>query len=330
MSNGILHYHNKYKVKAPGVVTGRSGTLGKLHYIENDYWPHNTALWVTDFMGNYPKFIYHLFNKTDLNRFGTGTGVPTLNRNDVHDEYTHIPYVDEQIKITFFLDNLDNTITLHKRKLDGLKKLKKAYLQQIFPQIGERVPRLRFEGFEGDWDVKNASEVFTSISNKGYPYLPVLSASQTHGMILRDDIGVDIKFDVSNTAGFKRVVPGQFVIHLRSFQGGLAYSKYEGITSPAYTVLDFQTKEYNPIFWIDILRSENFIKSLEAVTYGIRDGRSISFNDFSILKLSFPNYTEQTTIGNFFCTFDKQIATQESKLNQLKKLKVAYLQKMFV
>ena len=60
MSNGIGGYHSKYKAKGPGVVTGRSGTIGRLHYIEDDYWPHNTALWVTSFKGNHPKFVYYL------------------------------------------------------------------------------------------------------------------------------------------------------------------------------------------------------------------------------------------------------------------------------
>jgi type I restriction enzyme, S subunit len=61
-SNGVLNYHNKAMAKAPGVVTGRSGTIGKVNYIEDDYWPHNTTLWVTDFKGNNPKYIYYLIH----------------------------------------------------------------------------------------------------------------------------------------------------------------------------------------------------------------------------------------------------------------------------
>jgi type I restriction enzyme S subunit len=178
---------------------------------------------------------------------------------------------------------------------------------------------------------RKASEIFISVSEKNYPHLPVLSATQLHGMVFRDEVGIDIKFDETNTAGYKRVLPGQFVIHLRSFQGGLAYSNIEGITSPAYTILDFCDKEnHYPMFWIDILKSSNFIKSLETVTYGIRDGRSISFNDFSILKLSFPSIAEQIAVGSFFHTFDEQITLQAQKLERFKQLKVAYLQRMFV
>ena len=91
MSNGVGGYHSEYKVKGPGVITGRSGTIGKLHYIEGDYWPHNTTLWVTDFKNNCPKFIYYLYQQINLPNFSTGSGVPTLNRNDVHDAIVSVP-----------------------------------------------------------------------------------------------------------------------------------------------------------------------------------------------------------------------------------------------
>ncbi len=129
MSNGIGGYHSDFIAKGPGVITGRSGTIGKLHYIESNYWPHNTALWVTDFKGNYPKFIYHLYQRLDLSRFGTGSGVPTLNRNDVHDTKVFLPDVAEQESISNALDCLDDLITLHQRKLDEEKKMKKTLIQ---------------------------------------------------------------------------------------------------------------------------------------------------------------------------------------------------------
>ena len=130
MSNGIGGYHFVYKVKGPGVVTGRSGTIGKLHYIEDDYWPHNTTLWVTDFKGNNQKFIYYLYQGLDLNRFGTGSGVPTLNRNDVHDAIVSVPSKNEQEKISSYLTTLDHLITLHHR-------------QYFSPKIAIKHPKIR-------------------------------------------------------------------------------------------------------------------------------------------------------------------------------------------
>ena len=132
MSNGIGGYHFEYKVKGPGVVTGRSGTIGKLHYIEDDYWPHNTTLWVTEFKGNNQKFIYYLYQGLGLNRFGTGSGVPTLNRNDIHDVIVSVPPKNEQEKISSYLTTLDHLITLHQQKCEELKKIKKFMLQKMF------------------------------------------------------------------------------------------------------------------------------------------------------------------------------------------------------
>lgn len=132
MSNGIEGYHSEYKVKGPGVVTGRSGTIGKVHYVESDFWPHNTTLWVTDFKSNLPKFIYYLYEWLDLSRFGTGSGVPTLNRNDVHDTKVAIPVYGEQKKIADCLDGFDHLITLHQRKIDQLQAMKKFMLQNLF------------------------------------------------------------------------------------------------------------------------------------------------------------------------------------------------------
>ena len=91
-SNGIMNHHSSYKCVAPGVVTGRSGTIGKFTYIEDGYyWPHNTSLWVTDFHDNNPKFIYYLYQTIHIEQYSTGSGVPTLNRNNVHRHKTFIP-----------------------------------------------------------------------------------------------------------------------------------------------------------------------------------------------------------------------------------------------
>ncbi|MEQ6146693.1 restriction endonuclease subunit S [Bifidobacterium longum subsp. longum] len=133
MSNGIGAYHNEYKVKGPGVVTGRSGTIGNLQYVESAFWPHNTTLWVTKFYGNHPKFIYYLYEKIDLKRYKAGSGVPTLNRNDVHDTMVFFPASrKEQELISAVLTYLDDLITLHQRKLELLQNIKKSLLDKMF------------------------------------------------------------------------------------------------------------------------------------------------------------------------------------------------------
>ena len=109
-SNGINNYHSEYKSKAPGVVTGRSGTIGEVTYVIQDYWPHNTSLWVTDFKNNHPKFVFYALQNLRLDRFYAGSGVPTLNRNDVHKQSILVPPPSEQRAIASLLETWDTAI----------------------------------------------------------------------------------------------------------------------------------------------------------------------------------------------------------------------------
>jgi len=131
-SNGILNFHTSYKVKAPGVVTGRSGTIGKVSYVDSDFWPHNTSLWVTDFKSNAPRFIYYLYASLKFERFGTGSGVPTLNRNDVHAFTICIPpTADEQTAIAEILSDMDAEIAALEARREKTRLLKQGMMQEL-------------------------------------------------------------------------------------------------------------------------------------------------------------------------------------------------------
>ena len=131
-SNGVLNYHADCMTKGPGVVTGRSGTIGKVTYVERDYWPHNTSLWVTSFKGNHPKFIFYLYTAIGFERFGTGSGVPTLNRNDVHSFELDFPNdPDEQIAIATVLSDMDAEIAALEQRRDKTCALKQGMMQEL-------------------------------------------------------------------------------------------------------------------------------------------------------------------------------------------------------
>ena len=128
-----MNYHSSYKSVAPGLITGRSGTIGKFTYIEDGYyWPHNTSLWVTDFYDNNPKFIYYLYQTIRIGQYSTGSGVPTLNRNNVHRHQTFIPKLEEQKKIAEFLSLLDERIATQNKIIEDLKKLKASIIEKVF------------------------------------------------------------------------------------------------------------------------------------------------------------------------------------------------------
>ncbi len=194
----------------------------------------------------------------------------------------------------------------------------------------KRVPKLRFPEFTDDWEQRKAKELFVSTADKGYPELPVLSATQDRGMIRRDENSINIFHDKKNEAGYKRVLPGQFVIHLRSFQGGFAHSAIEGITSPAYTVFGFSEPEkHDSEYWKYVFTSKSFIQRLETVTYGIRDGRSISYEEFLTLGFVYPSKAEQTAIARYLDKLSDLITLHQRKLEKLKELKKGLVQKLF-
>ena len=244
----------------------------------------------------------------------SGTMMNELVPDDLMRESILAPCLAEQEAIGDCLSQLDSLITLHQRKYDKLVIFKKSMLEKMFPKDGESVPEIRFAGFTDPWEQRKASEVFQIVDDRGHPTLPVLSATQNQGMIYRDDSGRYIGHDESNEIGYKRVLPGDFVVHLRSFQGGFAHSQYEGITSPAYTV--FRAKEptsHSDRFWKHWFMSEHFIAGLSTVTYGIRDGRSISVDEFMNTFLAFPAVEEQAAISRLFDYLDDLITLHQRK-----------------
>jgi len=136
-SNGITDRTNQWKVNAPGVVTGRSGTIGNVHFIEEDFWPLNTALYIKDFRGNDERFIYYFLIAFDLSKYSSGAGVPTLNRNNVHSVKVYFPKSKtEQQTIVRQLDALraetQKLEAVYQKKIADLEELKKSILQKAF------------------------------------------------------------------------------------------------------------------------------------------------------------------------------------------------------
>ena len=276
-------------------------------------------------------FAKALFGTVDLTSLVQVGALPSYNAGDVESMEIYLPSLLEQEQIGGFFKQLDNLITLHQRKFEKLTNVKKSMLEKMFPKDGADVPEVRFKGFTDAWEQRKAKELFVSTVDKGYPELPVLSATQDRGMIRRDENSINIFHDKKNEAGYKRVLPGQFVIHLRSFQGGFAHSAIEGITSPAYTVFGFSEPEkHDSEYWKYVLTSKAFIRRLETVTYGIRDGRSISYDEFLTLRFVYPSRSEQTAIAQYLDKLSNLITLQQRELEKLQSVKKSLLDKMFV
>ena len=190
------------------------------------------------------------------------------------------------------------------------------------------VPKLRFKGYNVEWKKVRTEEIFENVTIKNKPSLPVLAVTQERGTILRESCGINIKYENESLKSYKLVKPGNFIISLRSFQGGLEYSGLEGIVSPAYTILNNkQSISYD--FFKYYFKTYNFIKSLNIAVEGIRDGKQISYNSFKDIKITFPNIEEQEKIASFLTLIDKKIEKQKELVELLKKYKRGLLSAIF-
>jgi len=131
-SNGILDWHNQFKVKGPGVITGRSGTLGKVHFIESDYWPLNTSLYSQDLKENNPIYILYLLRNFRVERFSRGAGVPTLNRNLVHAENIMFVPIKLQNQFSERVQAIEAQKALAQQSLLKSEELFNSLLQKAF------------------------------------------------------------------------------------------------------------------------------------------------------------------------------------------------------
>lgn len=130
-SNGIIDNISEFMVKGPGVITGRSGTLGEVHYVEKNYWPLNTTLFSKDLKNNDAKFVFYFLKNFDVSRFGAGSGVPTLNRNDLHKLKIRLPPLIEQQQIAEIMDVLQVNINNYFENLNSLIDLKKKLTNEF-------------------------------------------------------------------------------------------------------------------------------------------------------------------------------------------------------
>ena len=240
-----------------------------------------------------------------------------------------VPTVDEQRQLGAFFENLDTLITLHQRKYEKLVNIKKSMLDKMFPQNGASVPEIRFKGFTDPWEQRKLGEVFEEYSEKNHAELPPLTIIQGGGTIRRDESERALQYDKSSLSNYKMVNKDDFIVHLRSFEGGLEKASSQGIISPAYHT--FHGEDVDSRFYYAYFRSKNFInKDLKPHVYGIRDGRSIDIEGMKTIRIPWASYPEQKSVGDFLTHLDTLITLHQRKLEKLQNIKKSCLEKMFV
>ena len=336
-----MNHHSSYKCVAPGLVTGRSGTIGKFTYIKDGYyWPHNTSLWVTDFHGNNPKFIYYLYQTIHIGQYSTGSGVPTLNRNDVHRHKTFIPKLKEQNKIAAFLSILDERIATQNKIIEDLKKLKSAIIEKVFCSPNKKNPMCRIEGFEQALSTYKMSDFSSRIAtkNKDSKCSLVLTIAAQYGLVNQESF-FNKSVASENLTGYYLLHKGEFAYN-RSYSAGYDWGAVkrldnydEGVLSTLYICFKINETIVDSDYLTYYFESTKWHRGLSDIAgEGARNHGllNVSITDYFNTKHRFPVIEEQKAIAKMLNT----ITEKERKATLLgecyQKQKQYLLRQMFI
>ena len=268
-------------------------------------------------------------SQRELAKKAQGKSVVHIHNEEIKNLIVPFPNEDEQNKIVAYFASLDHLITLHQRKCDQMKELKKYMLTKMFPQNGSKVPEIRFDGFTDDWEQRKLGDVFKEYSEKNHTELPVLTIIQGGGTVKREDSDRNLMYDESKLSNYKMVRKNDFIVHLRSFEGGLEKSLLDGLISPAYHT--FHSDVADSRFYYSYFRSHEFIQhKLVPHVYGIRDGRSIDIDGMKTIEIPYTSLEEQRKIGDYLESLDHLITLHQHKCNKLREIKKYMLKNMFI
>ena len=299
-------------------------------------------------------FMYQAIQRDFLRYIGmnkTETAVPHLSLNDIYNFKIMVPCLEEQQQIGAYFSNIDNLITLHQRKYDKLTKVKKSMLEKMFPKNGANVPEIRFKGFTDAWEQRKFSDVFTGLQNntlsrselnyesgtvKNVHYGDVLikfgdyiDASKEELPFINDDSKVE-KFKGSFLHNGDIVIADtaedETVGKCTEIQGVDDIKLISGL----HTIPCRPKEEYGAKFLGYYMNSSAYHAQLIPLMQGIKV-TSISKSALQDTNMIIPkSVDEQTIIGEYFSNLDHLITLHQRKLEKLKILKKACLEKMFV
>jgi len=236
---------------------------------------------------------------------------------------------DEQASIGNFLRNIDDTIASKKQQHEQIIIIKKAMLEKTFPKKGANVPEIRFEGFVGAWETACLGECFTERVERS-ALGELLSVTINAGVVKASSL--QRRDSSSDDKSNYKVVKIDDIAYnsMRMWQGASGYSRYDGIVSPAYTVVTPKNKMHSPFFACAFKRPE-MILAFEKSSQGLTsDNWNLKFPAFSRINVAFPEVDEQTAIASFFRGLDTLIEAQREELEKLQNIKSACISKMLL
>ena len=277
------------------LVTG-GGSVGNPYIVPDNkplYTKDADLLWIKNKGKFHPYFLYEFFfSPTFRNYLGSISHVGTIAHytiTQLSDTPICLPSFEEQKEVGEYFQSLDHLITLHQR------------ISLYFLKINTFV-----------WEQRKLKDVFKEYSEKNHTELPALTIIQGGGTVKREESDRNLMYDESNLSNYKMVRKDDFIVHLRSFEGGLEKSSLDGIISPAYHT--FHSDVADSRFYYPYFRSHEFIKhKLVPHVYGIRDGRSIDIAGMKTIEISYTSMEEQRKIGDYLESLDYLITLHQRK-----------------
>ena len=320
----------------PGdLILSNSMSFGKPYIMGIDGCIHDGWLLIRDINSTFDlTFLCHLLGTPQMldqyRSLAAGSTVNNLNKELVGNTVVTIPQIDEQRVLGQYLERLDNLITLHQRKYDKLTNVKKSMLEKMFPKNGSNVPEIRFKGFSDAWEQRKLGDCFTE-RVESMPDGELISVTINDGIKKFSELG---RHDNSNDdkSKYKKVCVGDIAYNsMRMWQGASGYSSYEGIVSPAYTVLS-PNSGINSKCLAYQFKLPEMIHTFQVNSQGITsDNWNLKYPVLSKIEIFVSkDEQEQAKIAEYFENLDNLITLHQRELEKLKNLKKACLEKMFV
>lgn len=336
-SGGFNGYHDTPMAKAPGVVTGRYGTIGEVFYSEIDYWPHNTTLFVHEFKKSEPRYIYHLLSSVNFNKYSDKSAVQGINRNHVHNEVVAIPSnPKEQRRIATILSTWDEAITKTRQLIAQLQERNKGLMQVLL--TGKK----RLKGFVKNWnevELGSLGESYNGLVGKskedfgtGQKFITYLTVF--NNPVIRSEDGFGF-VNVDDSESQSHVKYGDILFTVSSETPHEVGMSSVLLTSPESLYLNsfcfgfrlFDFKTLHPLFAAFLFRSEHVRKEIVKLAQG-STRFNLSKSGIKKLQLKIPEIDEQCMIAEYCKTLTHEVDLCKKKLTVLRQQRKGLMQKM--
>lgn len=328
-----MELDDKYYAEEGDLLYTWSATFGP-HIWHGDKVIYHYHIWKIELSEHLEKkFALQLLEKDKATILSdkNGSAMVHITKTGMEEKSVLLPTnIEEQSKIGMCLDSIDHLITFHQRKCDAAKVLKKYMLQKMFPRNGRKVPEIRFAGFAGDWEQRKLGAIFKERTERATGDEELLSVTIGNGVIRQAD-SVKRNIASEDKSNYKIVRKGDVPYNsMRMWQGAVGNSEYDGIVSPAYTVL-VPTAQANGKFFMELFKKESTLKIFQRWSQGLTsDTWNLKYPVLSSIEFYVPSIEEQTKIAENFKSLDNLITLYQRKCDELVKIKKYMLQNMFV